>query len=214
LSQTGYSYSRLSISSAIIRDIKNISIDGSAYLAYFFFDYKDAGKQNARALLSSILFQLADQSDPFCDTILALYSAHHRGSEQPSDRALFHCLEDMLRISGEAPIYVIVDAMDECPNTTGMPSPRDKALIIVEDLIKLSLPNLRICITSRPEVDIRASLQPLTSNHISLHDQDGQHQDIANFVSSIVYSDKNMRRWRDEDKELVIKALADRANGM
>lgn len=120
----------------------------------------------------------------------------------------------MLRVPGEASIYIIIDALDECPNTTGMPSPRDKALTLMESLVNLSFPNLRICITSRPEVDIRTSFEPLTSSHVSLHDQCGQREDIANFVSSVVYSDKNMRRWRDEDKELVVRTLADRADGM
>ena len=120
----------------------------------------------------------------------------------------------MLRVPGEAPIYVIIDALDECPNTTGIPSPRDKALSLIENLVNLSLPNLHLCITSRPEMDIRTSLEPLTSNRVSLHDQYGQREDIANFVSSVVYSDKNMRRWRDQDKELVVRTLADRADGM
>lgn len=183
-------------------------------MTYFFFDFKDTGKQDTRALLSSILVQLGNQSETYFDILLASYSVHHRGSEQPSDRALSRCFEDMLRVPGEAPIYAIIDALDECPNTTGMPSPRDKALTLIENLVNLLLPNLRLCITSRPEIDIRTSLEPLTSNRVSLHDQDGQREDIANFVSSMVYSDKNMRRWRDQDKELVVRTLADRADGM
>jgi hypothetical protein len=38
--------------------------------------------------------------------------------------------------------------------------------------------------------------------------------DIADYVRSVVYSDSNMRRWRDEDKELVIETLSERADGM
>jgi hypothetical protein len=120
----------------------------------------------------------------------------------------------MLRVPGEAPIYAIINALDECPNTTGIPSPRDKALTLIENLVHLLLPNLRLCITSRPEIDIRTSLEPLTSNRVSLHDQDGQREDIANFVSSMVYSDEYMQRWQDQDKELVVRTLVDRADGM
>ena len=214
LKQGTVSHYRLFTSSAIIQDVESTSDNGSVHLTYFFFDFKDIGKQDSRALLSSILVQLGDQSNFFNDILLALYSAHHHGSRQPNDRSLAQCLEDMLRVPGEVPIYVIIDALDECPNTTGMPSPRDKALTLVENLVNLSLPNLRLCITSRPEIDIRTSLEPLTCNRISLHDESGQREDIVNFVSSVVYSDKNMRRWRDEDKVLVIKTLADKADGM
>jgi hypothetical protein len=204
----------ISTSSAIIEDIKGICNAGSAHMAYFFYDYKDAGKQDARAFLSSILVQLGDQSDSFCDILVTSYSAHYRGLEKPSDRALTQCLEKMLGIPGEMPLYLIIDALDECPITTGTSSPRGKALSLVEKVVDLNLPNLRLCITSRPEIDIRNSFEPLTCNRISLHDQSGQKKDIVEFIRSEVYSDRNMRRWRDEDKTLVVETLSDRADGM
>ena len=120
----------------------------------------------------------------------------------------------MITSSARTPIYLILDALDECPNTTRMPSSRDKVLELVEKLISLNLPNLHLCITSRPEIDIRTSLEPLTSNRISLHDQSGQKKDIVNYVNSAVYSDKNMRRWREDDRKMVIDVLSERADGM
>ena len=165
-------------------------------------------------MLSSLLIQLGHQSTSFCDILSACYSTHQSGSRQPSDRALTQCLQDMITSSARTPIYLILDALDECPNTTGMPSSRDKVLELVEKLISLNLPNLHLCITSRPEIDIRTSLEPLTSNRISLHDQSGQKKDIVNYVNSAVYSDKNMRRWREDDRKMVIDVLSERADGM
>ena len=109
-----------------------------------------------------------------------------------------------------------MDALDECPDTSGIPSPRELVLQLVKDLVDLHLPNLHICVTSRPEIDIRHVLEPLTSLQVSLHDQSGQRGDIANYVRSVVYSDSEriMRRWKAEDKELVIKTLSERADGM
>ena len=185
-------------------------------MAFFLFDFKDTGKQDARALLSSLIVQLSIQSDDFYDILVRFYSDHHHGTQQPSIRALTKCLEDMLKVSEELPIYLIIDALDECPNTTGILSPRDEVLALVEGLIKLNLPNLRLCVTSRPETDIRSSLELLTStsNSISLHDESGQKKDIVDFVRSVVYSDKKIRRWREEDKDLVIETLSDKADGM
>ena len=141
---------------------------------------------------------------------------HEKGSQQPSIGALTKCLEDMIRASGNVPIYLVLDAVDECPNTKGIPSSRRQVLDLVEKLVKQGLPRLHLCITSRPEADIRTSLEPLTSifNRICLHDQFGQNKDIVDFVRGVVYSDENMRRWRDEDKKLVIEMLSQRANGM
>ena len=200
-------------SSAIIQDIKASSTE-LAHLAYFFLDFKDKGKQDARALLSSLVVQLSDQSNFFYCILLALYSKHHRGSLQPSDEELTQCLEDMLKIPGHAPTQLIVDALDECPHMTGVPSSRDQVLALVEKLVKLNLSKLRLLVTSRPEIDIRSSLEPLASNSISLHDQIGQKKDIIEYISSVVRSDKTMRSWGDEEKSLVIETLSKKANGM
>jgi hypothetical protein len=171
------------------------------------------------ALLSSIIVQFSDRSVGFFDVLLGFYSAHRDGKQQPSISALTQCLEDMLKVPEELPIHLVIDAIDECPNTTGMPSSRDQVLALVERLVTLKLPNLHLCVTSRPEADIRASLEHLTStsntiNTMSLHDEVGQKKDIVEFVASVVRTDKNMRRWREEDKELVVKTLSERVDGM
>jgi hypothetical protein len=193
-------------SSAIIQDIERISNTESAYMAYFFFDFNDSGKQDACALLTSALVQLSSQSASFCNMLLEFYLAHQNGSKQPSERDLFRCLEKMLRVPGTVPIYLIIDALDECPDTSEVQSPRAKVLGLLKELVEFQFPNLRLCVASRSEVDIRNVLEPLTStyNRISLHDEDGQKKDIADYVSSVV---KTMK-WREEDKELVVRALS------
>jgi hypothetical protein len=185
-------------------------------MAYFYFDFRDAKKQHWNDLLSSLLIQLSSQSGPCCDILSRLYKAHDEGAEQPSNHDLTQCLKDMLKLSDQCPIHLIMDALDESPNTSGIPSPREMVLQLLKELVDLSLPNLHICVTSRPEIDIRNVLEPLTSRRVSLHDQSGQKEDIAEYVRSIVYSDSEqiMRRWRTEDKELVIKTLSERADGM
>ena len=54
----------------------------------------------------------------------------------------------------------------------------------------------------------------MTSNRISLHDQSGQKKDIIDYVNSVVYSDMNMRRWREEDKKMVVEVLSEKVDGM
>jgi hypothetical protein len=122
----------------------------------------------------------------------------------------------MLTDRDHHPIYLIMDALDECPDTSEVPSPRNRILQLLEELACLQIPNLRICVTSRPEFDIRDFLEPLTSRRVSLHDQHGQKHDIADYVRSVVYSKSEpiMRRWRMEDKEYVIETLSELADGM
>ena len=91
---------------------------------------------------------------------------------------------------------------------------REEVLDLVKTLVVLSLPNLRVCVTSRPEIDIQTTLEPLTSLRVSLHNQTGQKKDIIDYVTSVVSSDVKMRRWREEDRKLVIETLSERADGM
>jgi hypothetical protein len=95
-----------------------------------------------------------------------------------------------------------------------MPSSRENVLTIVKDLMGLRLPNLRICVTSRPEVDIQASLESLETHTISLHDEEGHKQDILRYIRTVVDSDPQMQKWRAKDKKRVIDALSQKANGM
>ena len=187
---------------------------GSSFLAYFYFDFKDTAKQDYRALLSSLLIQLSDQSDTFCDALFSLHYIHKRGSEQATDEALAQCLKNMLMGMGQVPIYLIIDALDECPNDSGIPSSREKVLELVKELVKLRQSNLRLFLTSRPEFDIRTMLQPLATQQLSHHDESGQKQDIVDYVTFVVQSDKKMRKWRDDEKNMVIEKLTEKADGM
>jgi NACHT domain len=206
------------ISSAIIDHLRPVPDARESYLGYFFFDFKDTAKQDSCALLSSLLIQLSDQSDSCFDALFDIYSKHGRGSQQPSEGALLQCLKRMLIVLGQAPIYLIVDALDECPTTSkalGAPLSRQEVLEVLKELVGLRLPNLHICITSRPEVDIRKSVEQLACVRLSLHDQDGQREDIATYVRSVVYSDKyQATKWSGEVKERVVETLSRKADGM
>ena len=173
-------------------------------------------KRDVRGLLASLLSQLVDNSDSCWDTLYQLFEACRAGSERPSEAALAQCLKSMIDLPGHVPIYLIVDALCECPNDTGTPSACEKVLNFVWDLFRSTHPNLFVCITSQPEQDINATLNSLTSpsHHVALYEEDGQRQDINDYVRTFVQTDTAVRRWRAEDKELVINTLSQRANGM
>ena len=204
----------LFFSSSIIEDIIALRDAGRALIAYFYFDFRDVNKQKLQNLLPSLLIQLSSRSDPCHDILSKLYSAHDRGEQKPSDRAMVECLKEMLILGARGPTYIIMDALDECPITSSIPSPREEVLELVEELVGLHLPNVHICVTSRPEYDIQIVLKPLTERPVSLHDESGQKEDIMNYVASFVRSNQWMRRWREEDKDLVVKTLSEKACGM
>ena len=187
---------------------------GLASLAMFYYDFREDQKKDLRGLLSSVLVQLCRQADSYYDILSMFYLEHEDGSQDPSDDELVRCFKDILELPGQPPIFLIVDALDECSNTSALSSPREKVLMLLEDLIDSQLPNLRICVTSRLEADIKPVLEPLTFRSVSLHDESGQKEDIENYIKSVVNTNRNMRRWKAEHKQLVIDVLTKRADGM
>ena len=185
-------------------------------MAYFYFDFRDEDKKSRRNLLSSLLVQLSTCSDAFCDVLSRYHVAHDNGGRQASDKDMTQCLKEMLILPEQGPVYLIMDALDECPDSSGVPSAREQVLDLVKELVSLHLPGLHICITSRPEVNISDVLGTLAFQTVSLQDEPGQRKDIAGYVRSVVYSGLGtfMNRWRKDDKEHVIKTLSERADGM
>ena len=189
---------------------------GLASIAFFYCDFRDDQKKDLRGILSSLLVQLGEQSDAYSAILSKFYDAHRRGSQQShaSDSELDDCLKEMLKLPGQPIVHIVIDALDECPSATGMPSPREKVLKLVKELFNLHVPHLRICVTSRPEADIVPVLDPLAFRSVSLHGENGQIQDIAEYIKFQVMTDSKIRAWRAADKEMVIDVLTDRANGM
>jgi hypothetical protein len=185
-------------------------------LAFFYFDPKDDAKRHLRGLLSSILIQLCNKSNDCWSLLSQLYADHNEGSEVPSEDTLAEFLKYTLNLLREVTVYLVVDALDECLNTIGTPSPREKVLDLLRNLIKSQNPNLHICVTSGLEQDIRSVLEPLTSPPllVSLHEESGHKKDIINYIHSFVHSDREMGNWGPEDRDLVVRSLSGRAGGM
>jgi hypothetical protein len=155
---------------------------GQASLAFFYFDFRDEGKKHLRDLVTCLLVQLSSYSSPCREVLFRIYSKHGDGMRKPRTRVLRSILREMLSVAPQQPIYIIVDALDECPNISGMPTPREGVLSLLEELVRLRLENLRVCVTSRLDIDIRTVLEPLASGIVSLHDESGKIEVISHYV--------------------------------
>ena len=187
---------------------------GDASLAIYFYDFRDDLKKDLRGLLSSLLFQLCDQSDSYSNTLSTFHSAHCNGLQRPHDDELIRCLMDLVKLPDSPPVYLIVDGLDESPNTSPQSFHRDQVLSFLDDLVKAQLKNLRVCVTSQLEVDIKATLEPLAFHSVSLENESGQKEGIKNYIESIVHTDKNIKKWNLKYKQLVIDILTKKADGV
>ena len=202
------------VSSTIIEDIREMQKAGLASLAFFYCDFREDRKKELHGLLSSFLVQLCHQSDSYFDILSNFYSEHDKGLRPPSDDALAGCLKDLLNLPGLAPVYLVVDALDECSNPSVVRSSRAEVLNLIQDLVKTQILNLRVCVTSRPELDIKDVLDPLVFRSISLHDESGQQRDIKDYIVSVINTRPKKGRWKEEHRKLAIDVLIKRSNGM
>ena len=103
----------LSASSVIIEDIKAMQKSADALLAMYFYDFRGDLKKDLRGLLSSMLFQLCDQSNSYYNILSTFHSTHHDGAKSPPDEELIRCLVDSVKLPGLPPVFLIVDGLDE-----------------------------------------------------------------------------------------------------
>jgi len=201
--------------SAIIQDIQDMRASRPAILTYFYFDARveEEQKKNLRGLLSSLLVQLCDQSDSYCDLLSEFFSDRKKRSQHAS---LEECLKKVLEPKRPYPVYLIVDALDECPKKSVRRTPRGEVLQFLKEFVK-SIPNLHICVTSRPETDIKLVLDHLTSYPpVQLHEEEQQIGDINRHIKWFVNHDEEIMKqeWTMEVKQHVIDVLIRKSGGM
>ena len=111
----------------------------------------------------TVVFSLPtlSQSDQFSQILSSLYSVHDNGTLMPSQDALMECLKNILKLPGQGEIYIVVDALDECPKVSGILMPREQVLTIIKKIFDLRLPHVHLCITSCLEVNIWYVLEGL-----------------------------------------------------
>jgi len=201
-------------SSAVIENVDGMCAAGPAIMAYYYFDYGDDKKQNCYGLLSSLVLQLSTKSDHYSDILSQLYSSYPGGIRSPTISVLKKCMKDMLSLPGQDQIYIIVDALNACPDVS-IPSAREEVLDLIEELAQMSLSNFHLCVSSTPtESDIRDRLEPLKPLQICLHDEPGQKNALTKYIDSVVHSDRRMQSWSPEEKKVVANVLAKKADGM
>ena len=185
-----------------------------AMLAYYYFDSREPNKQDLYGLLSSLLYQFSAQLDSYLDILSKLYSDCVSGTRKPTNSAASACLTDMLKLPGQCHIYIIVDALDECPasNLSGGTPAREEVLEFIKEVVDLKIPNVHVCVASRPEIDVMKFLQPLNPLEISLHDEVGQKDDVAKYIKLAVHSYSETKRWNNEDTKLIIDTLSKNVN--
>ncbi|KAF2476515.1 uncharacterized protein BDR25DRAFT_252579, partial [Lindgomyces ingoldianus] len=172
-------------------------------VTYMYLEYEDA--QSLEHLLGSIVRQIVQDEDPLPEPVVTAYSTHHkRDNEAPSQ-----CLSKLLfELSTQQPVYIIVDALDECSGP------------IRKRLLKLLKPKtnddtyrpINILITSRLLDEFSDLSEDFHRVNITANPRD-----INMFVEHEFRNNGRLKRFAEQDRELLSDVkftIRQRCNGM
>ncbi|KAH0534139.1 hypothetical protein FGG08_007265 [Glutinoglossum americanum] len=180
---------------------------GSA-IAYFYFDFNDTGKQDARSFVSSILVQLCRQRVDTPDTLQDLYKRCQNGHQRPAMGGLLAALSTTLTVFTH--VYLILDALDECPRTDGE---RGRLLKLISDIRSWSNACVHMLATSRREIDIEEAMEILLVEAPICIEEAAVSDDIRTHINSRLMGVR-FNLWPIKIKEEVESVLSEQAGGM
>ncbi len=171
---------------------------------YFYFDFNEREKQRHENMIRSLITQLVGYQKRTFDVLDSLFN---RG-RQPTSEELLATLKTMVTAFDE--IFLILDALDECTE-------RPELLFDIEEIMRWKDIHLHILVTSRREVDIEESLEPLCDEGTSVCVQSAVvDADIRTYVHDRLSEDKRFKQWRTHTKvqQEIETTLMKKANGM
>ena len=172
-------------------------------IAYFYFDFQSKDT-SLRAVLQSLIKQLSLQCSRIPEVLEKLFTQNANGY-QPA--TLEELTSTIMSIIGDfQEVYVVFDALDECPE-------RDELMILLRKLHDGKLDTLHLLATSRKERDIEDTLKTLVSHEVPMDESlvDG---DIRVHVSKILETAIEFRMCSVEEKDKIKTTLIDGAHGM
>ncbi|KAI0259532.1 hypothetical protein BC834DRAFT_905504 [Gloeopeniophorella convolvens] len=201
---------RTVLSASIVESLREQVDEGSALVAYFYFDFKDPQKQTIKGLLSSIIVQLCTHFAPHWGAISRLYSEYGNGQLQPSDEVLIQSLKDLIAQTEESTlVYILMDAPDECPATSATGAIYD----LLKELVELGSANVRLCVTTGVDYDTLDFMEPLASHSIEMSKAAGHIQDIHEHIREFVATNPRTKKWRIQERDGILNTLTEKCGG-
>ncbi|KAK3305080.1 uncharacterized protein B0T15DRAFT_502258 [Chaetomium strumarium] len=146
----------------LIRQLSDQPVILAPALSFFFCQGTDAALNNATAVLRSLIWLLLLQQPYLISHLLQKYK--ESGADLFRDKNAFYALSEafrnMLRDPQLTPVYLAVDALDECAQ--GQPG-RSDLIRLISTSLTLSR-KVKWLLSSRPEVDLLTELSDLDTN--------------------------------------------------
>ncbi|KAF5657495.1 ankyrin repeat protein [Fusarium circinatum] len=201
------------LSSSVIKYLKDqYETDPETALAYYFFSFGNVEQQKVSAMLSSIVRQLC-ASRPDTPQPIKRFEDYMAKGERPDIETLEAAL--VSAVSGFSAVFIVVDALDECPAFDGE---RPRLLNCLRRIITSMPDNLHIFCTSRAEPDIHMAISevldvPAKAAIDLTENQVGLDRDMRLYIDSVL-SLETYCWWSDDVMATAKDILIARADGM
>jgi hypothetical protein len=195
----------------VVEDVQDFcSSDSSQLVAFYYFSFSDSQKQSTTNFLRSILAQMIKQSDNAFHTAAPLYDDTEDSEPQ------LDALKTMLRaiIAAHGCVFIVADALDECPGVTAAQDERQLVSETLEEIISWQLDSLHLMITSRKIADLESMIDEIPGVVTVLIQNDHVDADTRLYVASELQKDKKLRSWPPGIRAEIETTLAKGANGM
>jgi hypothetical protein len=194
-------------SSEIIEETtEHCSAQRNHHFAYFFFSFRETEKQKASNLPRSILAQLLIQAENVPTALQTFYDKYQHG--EPSERGLLESIQALL-IGSHA--YIIIDALDECPNAE---EERAELCNILKELNSWGNEKLHVLVTSRKEADLTEALLPIVTQEPIGIQGSAVDTDIRQFVRTQLQTNSKLSKWPTEIQAEIERTLVEKSGGM
>ena len=181
--------------------------DRNAGIAYVYCDYKDSERQTVRNLISSLTRQLVDQCTDIPREAEKLFQ---KCLKEDRPATLNEHVSLLLSISSSfAFAYIIIDALDECPEY----DTKDHEIrqLFIAKLKELE-PFVNLFITSRSHLDLQQEFGKISPIDIRANDLD-----VKAYLISRISDYPRLSRFIDQDpklKDIITDTVFRNAGGM
>jgi hypothetical protein len=187
--------------------------DEKIVVAYFYFDFRDIQKQNAKGMVQSLIYQICKRKPAMSKAVVQLWDQyrHNTRAQEPGlkDDLLPALKESLVGFKG---IYVVLDGLDECSSEN---NDLRTLLTTLNSMHQWSSSQLHLMLASRFISEIHERISPLLAIQgnveIDLHRVEEVNEDIRKFVFAELGEHGT---WSDAAKETVATALIGKAEGM
>ncbi|KAJ6257541.1 Vegetative incompatibility protein [Drechslerella dactyloides] len=193
------------ISSLVIDHLQKSKYSGRTGVAYIYCNYKESKQQRPIDLLSALLKQLVQGLPKIPNVVQTLYNEHMEKRSQSAIDEIVTTILDVFCDYHE--VFIVVDALDECSDEH-----RDS---LMSRLRKLLAPNVKMMVTSRPNISSQAFENGGHNTSNVIHLEIVAHkEDVARFVEGQLHRLAGCVSRNLALKQLVISTINEAVNGM